>query len=93
LFKENIMKSTTKLIFAAAAVLAASSAFAQSDGQPDNAWPMNPPSAQPTPAQAQKPASAASGDDQTSKAPRTAPAASDSDCPGLPAYYHCQYPH
>jgi hypothetical protein len=34
------MKSTTKLAFAAAALLAASSAFAQSDGQPDNDWLM-----------------------------------------------------
>jgi hypothetical protein len=40
LFKENIMKSTTKLAFAAAALLAASSAFAQYDGQPDNDWLM-----------------------------------------------------
>jgi len=49
LFKENIMKLTPKLIFVAAAtVLAASSAFAQYDGQAGSFSPMQPLSPQMT---------------------------------------------
>jgi hypothetical protein len=67
------MKSTTKLAFAAAALLAASSAFAQYDGQPDNDWLMKAhvPETQPLASNQDRAANAASS---TVSATATAPA-------------------
>jgi negative regulator of sigma E activity len=67
------MKSTTKLAFAAAALLAASSAFAQSDGQPDNEWLMKAHVAETQPLASQQDPTATAAP-STASATATAPA-------------------
>jgi hypothetical protein len=85
LFKENIMKLTTKLIFvAAASVLAASSAFAQFNGLADSDSPMKPLSPQATPASV--PASASSADNQSGDSQGTNVSAAKVEKPVSPPY-------